>query len=214
MNKIYLSATGYTVSNFTPLLAFYSLGLDFSHTFNSWFDISLSLSGYNVNEKLRDTLFSNFMYADATPGFDWKILYTQLTFGGLVSEESRFYLQVRNSRYFETPSFAGGKAFFSFDPYVNLLFGTMVTIRADDGTRTTLSPGYRPWQRNRKGSSTTTCSENFGLMEIDFGLPIDFAYDFFTIELTPGYVVPLYPDKGTAGMKGFLFMASVFFRIL
>jgi len=213
MDKLYLSATGYTVSGFSPFLAFYTLGLNFSHTFNSWFDISLNLSRYNVSQKLRDTLFSNFTYAHATLGFDWKILYTQLSLGGLISDGSQFYLQARNSRYFETPSFARGKAFFSFDPYVNLLFGTMVTIKTIDGTTTTLSPGYRPWKRSSQGSSTTY-SENFGLMEADFGLPVDFAYDFFTLELTPGYIVPLYSDTGTTGMKGFLFMASVFFRIL
>jgi hypothetical protein len=214
MDKLYLSATGYTVSDFSPFLAFYTLGLNFNHTFNSWFDISLNLSRYNVSEKLRDTLFSNFTYADATLGLDWRILYTQFSLGGLISDASQFYFQARNSRYFETPSFAGDKAFFSFDPYVNLLFGTMVTIRTTDGTATTLSPGYRPWKRDTQGSSTTTYSENFGLMEVDFGLPIDFAYDFFTLELTPGYVVPLYSDKGTTGMQGFLFMASIFFRIL
>lgn len=213
MDKLYLSATGYTVSDFSPFIAFYTLGLNFSQTFNSWFDISLSLSRYNVSEKLRDTLFSNFTYADATLGFDWRILYTQLSLGSLISDGSQFYLQARNSRYFETSSFARGKAFFSFDPYVNLLFGTMVTIRTIDGTTTTLSPGYRPWKRNSQGSSTTY-SENFGLMELDFGLPVDFAYDFFTLELTPGYIVPLYSDTGATGMKGFLFMASVFFRIL
>lgn len=213
MDKFYLSATGYTVSDFSPFLAFYTLGLNFSHTFNSWFDISLNLSRYNVSEKLRDTLFSNFTYADATLGFDWRILYTQLSLGGLISDGSQFYFQARSSRYFETPSFAGGKAYFSFDPYVNLLFGTMITVKTVDGTTTTVSPGYRPWQRSSQGSSTTY-SESFGLMEMDFGLPIDFAYDFFTLELTPGYVVPLYSDTGSTGMKGFLFMASVFFRIL
>ncbi|MCK7541751.1 MAG: hypothetical protein MZV63_68115 [Marinilabiliales bacterium] len=64
-----------------------------------------------------------------------------------------------------------------------------------------------------QGSSATTYSESFGLMEIDFGLPIAFSYDFFTLEIEPGYVLPLYSDTGTTGMNGFLFMASLFFRI-
>ncbi|MCK7541752.1 MAG: hypothetical protein MZV63_68120 [Marinilabiliales bacterium] len=67
-------------------------------------------------ESLRDTLFSNFTYADATLGFDWRILYSKISVGGLFSDGSQFYLQARNSRYFETPSFAKEKAFFSFDP--------------------------------------------------------------------------------------------------
>jgi len=212
MDKFYLSATGYTINDFTPFLAFYSLGLTFNHTFNSWFDISLNLSRYNVAESLKDTLFNSFTYADATLGFDWRILYSKISVGGLMAGESQFYIQTRHSRYFETPSFADDKAFFSFDPYVNLLFARMISIETADGTTTTVSPGYRPWKNNTQGSSTTY-TETFGPMEIDFGLPIAFNYDFFTIELEPGYVLPFYSDTGATGMKGFLFMASAFFRI-
>jgi len=212
MDKFYFTATGYTISGFSPFLAYSSLSMSFNHTFNSWFDISTSLSHYNVAESLRDTLFSNFAYGDVTLGFDWRILYSKISVGGLFADGSQLYLQARNSRYFETPSFAGDKAFFSFDPYVNLLFGTIVTYETAEGTTTTLSPGYRPWRNNGQGSSTTY-SESFGLMEIDFGLPIAFSYDFFTLEIEPGYVLPLYSDTGSSGMKGFLFMASLFFRI-
>ncbi len=97
-------------------MAFNSIGLSFNQTFNSWFDISTSLSRYGVAESLRDTLFSNFTYADATLGFDWRILYSKISLGGLFADGSQFYLQTRHSRYFETPSFAGGKAFFSLTP--------------------------------------------------------------------------------------------------
>lgn len=212
MDKFYLSATGYTINDFTPFLSFYSLGLTFNHTFNSWFDISLNLSRYNVAESLKDTLFNSFTYADATVGFDWRILYSKISVGGLMAGESQFYIQTRHSRYFETPSFAGDKAFFSFDPYINLLFGRMISIETDDGTSTTVSPGYRPWKNNTQGSSSTY-TETFGPMEIDFGLPVAFNYDFFTIEMEPGYVLPFYSDTGATGMKGFLFMVSAFFRI-
>lgn len=212
-DKFYLSAAGYTVTDFSPFMAFYTLGMNFSHTFNSWFDMSLNLSRYNVAENLRDTLFSNFTYADATLGFDWRILYSQISLGGLISEGSQFYLQTRHSRYFETPHFANGKAFVSFDPYINLLFGTIVTIETIDGTSTTVSPGYRPWSRQSQGSYTRY-SEKFGLMELDFGVPMAFTYDFFSLELTPGYVIPVYSDTGLTGMKGFLFMAGLFFRII
>jgi hypothetical protein len=216
-DKFYLSATGYTISGSSPFTAFYSLGLSFSHAFNSWFDISSTLSRYNVAESLRDTLFSNFTYADATLGFDWRILYTKLSAGGLFAGSGQFYMQIRNSRYFETPSFAGDKAFFSFDPYVNCLFGTMLTIQTSDGvTETTLSPGYKPWRKRGVvpgPAPVTTYSKSFGLMEIDFGIPVAFSYDFFTLEVEPGYVIPLYSDQGSSGTSGFLLTASLFFRI-
>ncbi|MCK7541753.1 MAG: hypothetical protein MZV63_68125 [Marinilabiliales bacterium] len=44
MDKLYFTATGYTISGFSPFLAFYDLSVSFNHTFNSWFDISTSLS--------------------------------------------------------------------------------------------------------------------------------------------------------------------------
>ena len=150
-DQLYLSATGYTLSGFTPFLAYYSLDLSFSHTFNSWFDIGLSLSRYNIAESLEDTLFSSFTYANATLGFDWRILYTQISTGGLFADDSWFYLQARNSRYFETPSFAGGKAFFSFDPYVNLIFGTIYTIETTEDT-TSSSPGHSGWHKPPQGT--------------------------------------------------------------
>jgi hypothetical protein len=206
-----LSATGYTLSDFTPFLAYYSIDLSFSHTFNSWFDIGLSLSRYNIAESLEDTLFSSFTYANATLGFDWRILYTQISAGGLFAEDSWFYLQARNSRYFETPSFAGDKAFFSFDPYVNLIFGTIYTVETTEDT-TVSSPGHGGWHRPPQGSSTSY-SERFSLMEMDFGLPIAFSYDFFTFEVEPGYILPISSDAGTTGTKGFIFLVSAFFRI-
>jgi hypothetical protein len=215
MDKLYLTASGYTIGNFTPFTAFYSLGVNFSHAFNSWFDISTTASRYNVAASLRDTLFTNFTYADATLGFDWRILYSKLSVGGLFADGGQFYLQTRHSRYFETPAFAGDKAFFSFDPYLNILFGNMVTVETTGGvTETSALPGYKPWQRNRKNTPAgSTYSENFGLMEIDFGLPVAFSYDFMTIEIEPGYVIPLYSETGSSGTRGFLLLTSIFFRI-
>ncbi len=211
-DHLYLSATGYALADFSPFPAFCSLDLSFSHTFNSWFDIGLSLSGYNAAKALRDTLFNSFAYANATLGVDWKILYTRISAGELVSEENFFYLQARNSRYFETPSFAHDKAFFSFDPYINLLLGPIVSAKTVEGTKTVISRGYKPWKRHQS-SSTTKYTEKFGLMEIDCGLPIDFSYDFFTIEIEPGYVLPLYSDSWPAGIDGFLFLVSAYIRI-
>lgn len=215
MDKLYLTATGYTIGNFKPFTAFYSLGISFSHAFNSWFDVSTGLSRYNVAASLRDTLFSNFTYADATLGLDWRILYSKVSVGGLFAGESQFYLQTRHSRYFETPSFARDKAFFSFDPYVNILFGNIISIETTGGgTETSVSPGYRPWRKYMQNTTPGTAySKTFGLMEIDFGLPVAFSYDFFTLEVEPGYVIPLYSDAGSAGTRGFLLMTSIFFRI-
>jgi hypothetical protein len=212
-DKLYLSATAYTLSNLSPFIAYYNIDLSFAHTFNSWFDISLSLSRYNVQKELRDTLFNNFNYASATFGFDWKILYSTFSVGGLIYEDSQLYIQAKNSRYFETPSFAGGKAFFYFDPYVNLLIGNIISVETVEETTAANYNGRNPWSHPGESTSTTQYTEKFGFMEIDFGLPVAFSYDFFTVEVEPGYILPLYQNAGTSSIQGFLILVSAFFRI-
>jgi len=114
--------------------AFGSLSIYYSHDFTKWLDISAGASRYIVRPSLADTLFSSFNYADIKLGIDWKILYTEVSYGGFLIKDPPSYLQVRNSRYFETPSFFKGKANISFYPYANLLFGGLITSETVDGT--------------------------------------------------------------------------------
>lgn len=114
--------------------AFGSISIYYSHDFTKWLDISAGASRFMVRSSLADTLFSNFNYADIKLGLDWKILYTEVSFGGFLIKDPPSYLQVRNSRYFETPSFFMGKANISFYPYANLLFGGLITSETVDGT--------------------------------------------------------------------------------
>jgi hypothetical protein len=139
-NELFASASTFHLDAYDPFLSFSTFSLIYNHTFNSWFDIALSASRYQVNKELTDTLFSSFFYVDATLGFDWKILYTKISAGTILAESSSLYCQLRNSRYFETPSFMSGKAYFSFDPYVNMLFGTLTETK--DGT-TVITPPFR-----------------------------------------------------------------------
>ncbi len=111
--------------------------------FNSWFDISSSVSGYLVAPSLSDTLFGNFLYGDLTLGIDWRLLYTKISAGGLVMDGVNPYLQLRNSRFFKTPEFSKKDLFFTFDPYFNLLFGTLTRAETTTGTVINISPPYR-----------------------------------------------------------------------
>ena len=114
--------------------AFYSASISYNHDFNSWFDISAGIYRFIVRPQLTDTLFSNFNYADLTLGIDWRILYTEISGGAFMMEDPPAYLQVKNSRYFETPSFFRAKANISFTPYVNLLFGNLISSETYEGT--------------------------------------------------------------------------------
>lgn len=234
-SSLYLTVSAFHLANHDPYAAFYAGSLSYSHTFNSWFDMSLSASGYQVAPSLQETLFGNFIYSDLTVGIDWKLLYSKLSAGWLYTNESSMYYQVRNSRFFATPLFLKKKAFISFDPYVNILFGTLSTIQTSTDTITTASyPFYKgtngAGNGNGAGSGTgtgtntgsaaisqtvtnSTLSTKFGLLEIDLGVPVSFNTDRLTLEFEPAYVLPMYDETYFPGTKGFLFMVSCYIKI-
>jgi hypothetical protein len=207
-NELFLSVSAFHLNAYDPFISFSTFALIYTHTFNSWFDISLSASRYQVNKILADTLFTSFLYGDLTLGFDWKLLYTKVSAGGLFSEASGVYFQMRNSRFFETPQFFNDKANFSFDPYVNLLFGTLTETK--DGTMVVTPPFGKG--KSGRGSSTETTSK-FSLMEIDLGLPVSFNIGKFTIDAEPGYAIPLYSEPSALNTTGFVFTMGIYFKI-
>jgi hypothetical protein len=215
-NELFVSASANHLSDRSPFLAFYNFSANYLHTVNSWFDFSLGLYRYQVVPSLADTLFGSFNYADAAVGFDWKILYTTVSFGGILAKNGGSYLQIRNSRYFETTAFMKGKATVSIDPYINLLFGTLITIETTEASDTTRThPGRPVWKGPPPGltSPSTSYTRKFGAMEADFGLPVAFSTDVITVEAEAGYVLPVYTDPDYPGIKGFVFLLSVYFRI-
>ena len=212
--QLYASVSSNHLSAFDPFLAFHTLSLNYIHDFNSWFDISAGLSRYQVNSDLTDTLFSNFTYGNLSLGFDWNILYSSLSVSGIIAEESSAYLQIGNSRYFETSKIMKGKAFFSFDPYLNMLFGSLTKIVTAEGTTITISPPYKTGKSSGRNPSGGTVSEFFSIMEMDFGLPISFTSGRFTVQAEPAYVMPFYSGTEISNPEGFIFMMNFYFRIL
>jgi len=231
-SSLFLTVSAIHLANHDPYAAFYVGSLSFNHTFNSWFDISLSTSRYHIAPSLRETLFSNFFYSDLTVGIDWKLLYSKLSAGWLYTSESSMYYQFRNSRFFTTPSFFKKKAYISFDPYVNILFGTLSTIETSTDTITTVTypfytgtTGSGAGNGNGPGSgiptgtttsqtvTSSTLSTKFGILEIDLGIPVSFITDRFTMEVEPGYVLPMYDESYFPGTKGFLFTVSCYIKI-
>ena len=212
-NELYVTLSAVHLSGTDPFLAFFTGSLNYNHVFNKWFDISAGLNRYQVATTLPDTLFGSFTYADFTMGFDWKLIYTKISLGGLMSYDSQLYLQLRNSRYFQTPDFFKGKVNISFDPYVNLLMGTFTQAETTTGPPVVIFPPFRNWRTTDGQNSTTTYTRRFGMLDIDMGLPIALNTDFMTIEAEAGYVFPVYKDSGYSRPEGFVFLLSVYFRI-
>jgi len=140
---LYATVSSVHLSGMDPLISFNIASLNYNHVFNSWFDISAGFYGYQVEKSLTDNLFNNFLYGDFTLGVDWKLLYSKLSAGILLSEESLTFFQLRNSRYFRTPEFFKKRFYISFDPYVNILLGSLDKQEILSGTSVSSSSVYR-----------------------------------------------------------------------
>jgi len=212
-NALYASVSAVHLSDLSPFLAFYSGSLNYNHVFNSWFDISASFSRYQVTASLEENLFNSFNYGDITLGFDWRILYTKLSGGILFSEEENGYLQIRNSRYFQTPEYTKRKIYFSFDPYIAALFGTMTRLKTTEGQIVKVSPPYKKGGKYGQSQPVTSISRSFELLEADCGLPVSLNSGNLTFEAEPGYIFTGSDDSEYSGTKGFYLTISAYIRI-
>jgi hypothetical protein len=212
-SSLYLSAGATHISGTTPFLAYYSAGLDYKHTFNSWLDISANMSGYTMSRSASSTLFNDFGYASFTAGFDWRILYTKVTGAVLYSGQAKGYLQISNSRYFQSPYFMKGKAFVSFYPEINLLMGEIVTADTTtvSGSRTYVPPFMRI--RRDRLPPQVTYSSRFGPVFFEFSAPVSFSYGRMSLEATPCYLLPAFRSNVMKAPEGFTFFMTATFRI-
>lgn len=213
-NNLFVSASASHVRNTNPYVAFYNLSASYRHTVNSWFDYSADLAYYKAPESLNETLFRGFVLINLTTGFDWKLIYTKLTISGLLSDTNSGYIQVRNSRYFQTKQFFKGKAFVSFDPSINLLFGRLVKIESTTGTsKFGNAPPFVKLKKKQTGT-TFTYSYVFGMMDTEFSFPVTFNFTNFSFEADPIYILPAYSNDDYPAPKGFSLNITAYFRIL
>lgn len=188
-----------------------SASLNYNHIFNSWFDISAGMSAFKFNSAAEDNFIDHFYYGDVTLGVDWRLIYSQLSFGILNSDESSLFFQAKNSRYFSTPELWTGRFNISFDPYINFLFGKYYSIDSPEGTYAVAPlPGKG---KGRPVPPATIYKDKFGIIEIDFGVPVSFNFDRLTIEAEPGYVIQTHGTSQYSGPKGFVFLLSGYFSI-
>jgi hypothetical protein len=212
-NSLYFSGSASIVNGLKPYPAFYNLSTNYSHTFNKWFDISADLAGFKTREILKDTLFSDFGYINLTGGFDWQILYTRISFSGVFSNDNKGYIQIMNSRYFETGDFLNGNASVSINPGFNILSGEIIEIVTTTGTKKYgLSPPFRHYKKNQ-GSTTESIKSKFGVLDFEFSLPVTFNYNNASIEVESDYLIPAYKNSSYPAPKGFTIYISLYLRI-
>ncbi|HQG57267.1 MAG TPA: hypothetical protein PK496_09725 [Bacteroidales bacterium] len=213
-DSFYATVSSVHLTGMSPFFAFNTATLSYNHVFNSWFDIASGISYYHVAPSLADALFNSFVFGNLTAGIDWRLLYTKLSIGGLFSEDNSTFLQIRNSRYFQTPEFTSKKLFFTIDPYINVICGPLTTAETIEGSTIKLTPPYGKGGKKGQLTSTTQVSTKFSFLEIDFGIPVALNSERFILEAEPGYILPLYENDFSQETKGFLFSLSFYFRIL
>jgi hypothetical protein len=212
-NSLFVSASALHMSGTDPFVSLYATTLNYSHSFNSWFDISADVAGYKTAGSYGDSLFSDFASVNLTTGFDWKLIYTRVSLYGLISDENGFYLQVRNSRYFETPEFFKGKARVSFDPDIDMLFGELVNVETLSGMKLYGKTAPFIHYGKRNGSPGENSNRRFGLLDFEFSIPVTFSYGNFSLEGTASYLLPVRSDPYYPVPKGFSFFLSAMFKI-
>jgi hypothetical protein len=212
-NSAFASVSATHLNQTSPFVAFYNFALNYRHTFNSWFDVSSDIACYKTTGSLHDSLFADFGYANVTTGFDWKLIYTRLSFAGIVSEENGFYLQISNSRYFETNEFLHGKALIYFDPDMDILFGKMLTVETSAGNKKYGNAPPFSHPNKNPGKPAETYSEKYGLLDLQFSLPVTFSYGKASIEAEPAYLLPLYSNPLYSEPEGFTFYLNIIYKI-
>jgi hypothetical protein len=215
-NGLNISTSASHLSITYPFVAFYSLSARYAHTVNSWFDYSADISGFLTPRSLQESLFSNFALLNLTTGFDWRLIYTKFTFSDMYSRGNGVYLQIKNSHYFETGRFFKGKAFLSFDPDINMLFGRLVKVESSTGvSRLGNAPLFVQLKKKHNTTTTTyTYSYFFGMMDTEFSLPVTLNFTNFILEAEPSYILPAYSNPDYPSPKGFSVTMSAYFRIL
>lgn len=212
-NKLFISASASHISETSPYVAFSSLAASYTQTVNSWFDYSASAAYFKTAESLQEILFRDFGYFNFTAGFDWKILYTKLSLSGVLSEANGGYIQIRNSRYFQTGLFLKEKAFLSFDPNFSFLFGQIVDVESATGTsKFRNAPLFGQFKKN-PGSTATKYSYSFGMLDTEFSLPVTLNFSNFSIEAEALYILPVYSNPEYSSPDGFSFNITAFIKI-
>lgn len=207
---LWISGSLYNLPGYSSALPFYDLSAGLNLPLGKSFDLGLTLARHQLTSR-PDTLFFNYTYALVSLGLDWKLLYSRLAVGRTFGEYGQTYLNLKNSRYMQSGNFFANNSFFSLEPSVNLYFGSFYRLHS----RTISSgpgPGVRPghgtgnWQYNYY-------TKGFGLLDVEFSIPVAFNAGIFTLEMEPVYLLPVFDDQSIHSAKGFSFFISAYVRL-
>lgn len=205
-NLITANVALYHLPGIQPAVAFYDFSLGISHTFNSWFDASLTLSRYNTAEQLKETFFDNSNYFSVAAGVDWLLLYSNVAYSTMLSSDSRHYLKIANSHYFQISQLWDGNGQLWIDPSFNFILSNY-----DEG-KTALVKGNKPPQGGG-GVPVVEYSKVFGLSELELSLPMALDFKNTTLEVNPYYSFVVKKDAIFPSSSGFCLLVNLYIKL-
>jgi hypothetical protein len=212
MGNLWVSGMAYNIPGIDVNIPMYDLSAGYNHTFNDWFDASLSLSGYLTHKGVREELYNSFGYLRMALGVDWMLLYTRLSAGKILEENSGVYINIRNSRYMRTAKFGASGNYISFDPSLNFLIGnysqlqTITTPQRPGG-------GIRPGRPGNDQDVNYEIVDSYKVMQAELSLPISFYFYDFIFDAEPIYLIPVLKDENYISPKGFHFFFNITYRL-
>jgi hypothetical protein len=212
MGNLWASAVAYNIPGIEVNIPMYDLSAGYNHTFNDWFDASLSLSGYLTHQGIRDDLYNSFAYLRMALGFDWMLLYTRASMGKILEENSGVYINIRNSRYMRTPKFGASGNYISFDPSLNFLIGNYSQLQAITNPQ---RPGgfVRPGRPGNDQEVNYEIVDSYKMMQAEVSFPISFYFYDFIFDAEPLYLIPIFKDENYVSPKGFHFFFNITYRL-
>lgn len=206
-NLIMANVALYHLPGIQPAIAFYDFSLGISHTFNSWFDASLTLSRYNTADQLKETFFDDANYLSLAAGFDWRLLYTNVAYSAMLSSDSQHYLKIANSHYYQIKQLWEGEGQLWIDPSFNFILSNYYE------EKTTLVKSNKPTQGGGGVSEVVEYSKVFGLTELELSLPMAFDFRNTTLEVNPYYSFVVKKDAIFPSSSGFCLLVNLYIKL-
>jgi len=198
-----------------PFVSFVDLSAGYSYVFNKVFDAGLAISQYHSSQSFDTTLLQNFTFLSANLGVDLKFLFTKITPGWLIANESNFYLLWDNSYFLKTPELGPKGSYFSFNPAVSFMFGSYAYLSYfyyRYGGGGVGGGGQGPGQGG-PGMPLIEEREDFRLLDMQFSIPVAFYSGRISLEAEPAYFINFIEDENGNTSKRFFFTLGVYYKI-
>lgn len=175
----------------------YALSLGYNKDLSETTDINVSYTQFLVNEISDVTGIQNLGFLQATFGWEWGFLYSNIQGQFLFNEETDYFISSSHSRYFEFDQKLFNKITLSFEPKFTLMAGTSQFYQS----------GY-----DLSGQENLDL-EKLQLLSWEAVLPITFGIGYWDIGFHTRYINPLNLPAFDSSTKRFIFSVQTSYAI-